>query len=475
MYGARGIPMIRKIADTVRKGLEDRPTVYIASDSLAQTYAGGDRPQTGWGECIARYLGSGPCVISHADGFDFPAAMRYDCPDIAVVNASMAARSTKTYIEEGKLDQILAEISKGDVLLIQFAANDATKARPQRYTTPVQFVENLGRFVDGAMKRGAVPLILTPTPRCNFSADGHYRADFEEYAFVERKFCREKGVGLTDLSDIGGRYMEELGELRARALYMKLSAGLYPAYPDGLDDATHLSYLGARTYARMIAREAVTLAPQLSFHDDDDSSFTGRIEGIEARVDEDASAVVLSWDRAASADCYTISCDKGGQSFVGVSLEPRFMDAAVPDQSADIRYEIRAWHRDASGEPGTVEMEHEFALSSKREARISGFNLYEIDQTVADRISFSVRFSPFEGVQKYRVLARNAQSGQIRILDSIPASDIGLLHGYFVTREPGWRVHVEGDLGGTTCTSEECEVPCSPLSADSRPSWEAGF
>lgn len=451
------------------------PAVFIASDSLAQTYDDAQRPQTGWGEYIARYLGSGPCVISHADGFDFPSAMRYDCSDVAVVNASMAARSTKTFIEEGKLDQILAEISEGDVLLIQFAANDATKARPQRYTTPDQFVQNLYRFVNGAMKHGAVPLILTPTPRCNFSAEGHYRADFEEYASAERKFCKEKGVGLIDLADIGGRYMEKLGEMRARALYMKLSAGLYSAYPDGLDDATHLSYLGAKVYARMIAREAAALVPQLSFHDDNDSGFTGRIEGIEARVDEDASAVVLSWDRAASADCYTISCDKSGQSFVGVSLEPRFVDVAAPDQPADIRYEIRAWHRDVPGEPGTVEVEHEFALSSKGEARISGFNLYEIDQTVADRISFSVRFSPFEGAQKYRVVARNAQSGQIRILDSIPASEVGLLHGYFVTREPGWKVHVEGDLEGMTCTSKECEVSCSPLSADSRPSWEVGF
>lgn len=472
---SRGIPMICRNEDAVQGEQQDRPTVYIASDSLAQTYAAGERPQTGWGEYIARYLGGDPCVISHDDGFDFPSAMRYDCSDIAVVNASMAARSTKTFIEEGKLDQILVKIGRGDVLLIQFAANDAAKVRPQRYTTPDQFVENISRFTEGAMRRGTVPLVLTPTPRCNFNAGGHYKADFEEYAAAERKFCYENGIGLIDLADLGGRYMEEIGELRARALYMKLSAKLYPAYPDGLDDATHLSYLGAKVYARLIAREAAALDPQLNFHEDKDDVFTGQVKGIEARADDDTSATILSWDRVTNADYYTVSCAKGELGSVSVSLKPRFIDRALPDQSASIGYKIRVWHGNASGEPGTVEVKHVFALSSQGAGRISSFNLCEIDQTVADRISFSVRFAPFDRVRIYHVVTRNARSGQIRVLGSIPPSEVGLLHGYFVTRELGWRVYVEGELESKTCTSEECEVPCGPLKADSRPSWEVGF
>ena len=49
--------------------------------------------------------------------------------------------------------------------------------------------------------------------------------------------------------------VDEMGVERAKTtLYMHIPAGVYPAFPDGLADGTHLQPLGALTFAGLVAR-----------------------------------------------------------------------------------------------------------------------------------------------------------------------------------------------------------------------------
>lgn len=451
------------------------PTLFIASDSLSQTYDAAQRPQAGWGEYLVRYLGEGACAISHDSRFDYPSATRYACRNLSVINASMAARSTKTFIAEGKLSQILQQIRPGDLLLVQFAANDATKARPDRYSTPVDFVKNIDRFVKGACGRGAVPLIVTPVPRYSFDAKGHHVPDFVPYAEAEREYCRQTGTGLIDLAGIGGDHIERMGPGRARALYMKLSAGLWPNYPDGVDDSTHLSELGARIFAKMIAQEVSRLSDMCAFHDVDPSGPLGGIHNLEARPDDGAGTVTLSWKPAAGADCYTVSCFDGKERSEAIALGPRYIDVLAPECSGRIDYEVRAWRGDKKGEAAQVQTECRRMGAAAAPLRVAGFDLFEIDETVADRISFSVRFAALEDAECYRVIARSSRTGQCRVLGEIAPSDAGSLHGYAVSHEPGWNIHIEARTPAGLCMSRERPLPSAPVPEGARPSWEAGF
>lgn len=61
------------------------------------------------------------------------------------------------------------------------------------------------------------------------------------------------GAPCIDLTDASRRLVEALGDARSRALYMALPAGVYPAWPDGLEDNTHLRAAGAAAFAGLVA------------------------------------------------------------------------------------------------------------------------------------------------------------------------------------------------------------------------------
>lgn len=245
------------------------PTAYIVADSLAQTYADPARPQAGWGEWLAWYLGHRGTRSERDERFSYASATRYVVQDdVKVVNAAMAGRSARSFLVEGKLAQVVRLLTPGDMLIIQFGANDATCARPLRYATPKEFGDLLMCYVVSARDRGAVPVVVTPPPRYHFLPDGREVLDFEAYADIERELCKREGVALVDLSRDGAKMLEELGPIRSRALYLKLSAGKSQNYPNGIDDSTHLSELGARLFGRMVARGVAEAASGIAFADD---------------------------------------------------------------------------------------------------------------------------------------------------------------------------------------------------------------
>lgn len=461
-----------------------RPTIYIASDSLAQTYGAAVRPQTGWGEALARYLGQGACVVEHDARFDYEQATRYvPASGALVVNAAMAGRSARSFIAEGKLAQVLACVRPGDVLVFQFGANDATRARPLRYATPSAFEGLLDRYVTAARDRGATPVVVTPPPRHNFDAAGRLTIDFAEYADVERAYCAREDVALVDLSARAGEMVAGLGPERSRALYMKLSAGQYASHPDGIDDSTHLSPLGARTFGRIVAQGLAAVVPGLSFTDDAPSGEPVAPAHLQARVDDVGArpGVRLFWDADPAATYYTIDRFEGKDGSCAparmTALLPDFFDVAAPGRVRQVRYVVRAWRGNAAGPVSEVSVTHEFATGAAAERRITGMDLYEVDAAgIADRINFSVRFNARPGVDEYRVLARNVRTGQITALGTIGAACVDGLHSYGVSREPGWQVYVEGSSADGPCLSDAAELPCHAVdAATARSSWEVPF
>ena len=78
--------------------------VFIAGDSTASAYGPERAPRSGWGEALPSFL---------------------DATNWEVRNHARSGRSSRSFIEQGFLDPIAAELRKGDVLLIQFGHNDA--------------------------------------------------------------------------------------------------------------------------------------------------------------------------------------------------------------------------------------------------------------------------------------------------------------------------------------------------------------
>ena len=204
-------------------------TIHICGDSTAQSYTEERAPQTGWGQVIGEYL-----------------------PGIAINNRAMAGRSTKSFLAEERLEAIKPLLQKGDLLLIQFAHNDWNE-KPERHTEPyTTYTENLNVFIDAALERGAVPVLLTPIPmRC--WEEGQLKDMHGEYPVAMRQLALQRGVALLDVYEHGLRALTDMGEAVTEPLYMHFDAGLHPAFPEGSKDDAHTQREGAELFARITA------------------------------------------------------------------------------------------------------------------------------------------------------------------------------------------------------------------------------
>lgn len=205
--------------------------IFIASDSTAQDYKADKYPQSGWGTMLR-------CAVAG---------------NVTVENRAIGGRSTNSFIREGRLDKIAADLRPGDTLLIQFGHNDASIDKPERYTSIDQYEANLHRFLDVARTAGAKAVIITPVARRDFK-DGVEQPSFPTYADAARRVAKATHTPLIDLGKSSQAWVQATGAEAAKAYYLHYEgAAGAPGYPNGVSDDTHFSELGARHVADLVA------------------------------------------------------------------------------------------------------------------------------------------------------------------------------------------------------------------------------
>ena len=208
-------------------------TIFWAGDSTVQTNNYATYPQTGIGQVFSLFLREGYQVENHAKN----------------------GRSTKSFLDEGRLETIKGRIKAGDFLFIQFGHNDEKKEDSSRYTEPFSsFMENLELFIDTARKKGAFPVLITPIERRCFVDERHLgpgaHGDYVEGMKRTAKKCQ---VPFIDLHSASRKALEKAGEKESRKWYMFFPAGSYEEHMEESADNTHLRYEGAVKYASLIA------------------------------------------------------------------------------------------------------------------------------------------------------------------------------------------------------------------------------
>ncbi|MCP2635738.1 fibronectin type III domain-containing protein [Microbacterium sp. HD4P20] len=264
------------------------PTVYISGDSTVQTYDPiAYAPQAGWGQMIDRFF---------AD-------------DIAFANHAIGGRSSKNFITQGRLDEILRAIRPGDYQLIQFGHNDATQGVDDRYASPADYKEYLRVYVEGTRQRGATPILVTPVSRRSFNPDtGEFNVSFPEYVAKMTELAIEEDVLLVDLSASSRAYLNEIGPDAAKAVFLHVDPGVFPNRPGGTVDDTHFQEYGAIQMARLIAQDVAELADPLAQEVVDiapPAEVPVAPQNLVAGAISNGGAT-LQWDASPSADIYKI-------------------------------------------------------------------------------------------------------------------------------------------------------------------------
>lgn len=219
------------------------PRIFIAGDSTAQDYKADRYPQSGWGTMLR-------CAV-----------------DVPVENRAIGGRSTRSFIAEGRLDRIARDIAAGDTLLIQFGHNDAdTRKMAERFTAVPDYMVNLRRFIAAARDRGAQAVLVTPVTLRKFHS-GHVPRSFPLYEDAMRQVADETRTPLIDLAARSRGWLETAGDAGSRRYYLHYTvADAQPGFPNGVDDDTHFSELGARGVAEIVASELRRLRLPVSAH-----------------------------------------------------------------------------------------------------------------------------------------------------------------------------------------------------------------
>ncbi len=240
------------------KAPRSKPFIFLASDSTVQTYEEYYYPQTGWGQVFCRYFCPDEELKEYmSEDRIYPQCHVYEKESIAVENRAIGARSSRSFIDEGKWNALLLRARPGDYCFIQWAHNDATAVRPNRYVAPQDFCGFLMEYIDSCKSRGVHAVLVTPVSRRNCDENnGEFPLSFGEYRDVILEAGKKAHVPVIDLGLMSNEYMKKVGPEEAKSLHLWCPKGAYPegAYADGVSDNTHLQEYGALVYARMVAQ-----------------------------------------------------------------------------------------------------------------------------------------------------------------------------------------------------------------------------
>lgn len=178
---------------------DDRPVLYIIGDSTVKNGDGsGKNGQWGWGTVIDPY---------------------FDTTKISIRNHAIGGRSSRTFITDGRWDNILSTLKKGDYVMMQFGHNDSgplddtARARgtikgigndsieiynPIRRQKEMVYTYGfyMRRFIHETRAKGAVPIICSPVPRENWENGQIIRSDYLSYS---RDIAEQTGAFFIDL------------------------------------------------------------------------------------------------------------------------------------------------------------------------------------------------------------------------------------------------------------------------------------
>ncbi|MBQ4276682.1 MAG: rhamnogalacturonan acetylesterase [Bacteroidaceae bacterium] len=216
-----------------------KPVVFTTGDSTMKNTDSDANGMWGWGAVATSVFDETKCTV---------------------INAGMAGRSTRTFLDEGRWDKVYNSLEPGDYVLIQFGHNDIggidrDKERGViasaadtchvyhlqsngQYKVVYSFGWYLKKFIQDVREKGATPILLSLTPR-NEWPGGKIERRNDTYGRWYREVAAETGVEFVDVHNITADYFDSIGR-EATAPYYK-------------NDHTHTSRLGALRNAQSVA------------------------------------------------------------------------------------------------------------------------------------------------------------------------------------------------------------------------------
>lgn len=228
IIGLAGVALLMAFACPPKKKIR----IWLIGDSTMSVKDVKTYPETGWGMPFVYFWDS----------------------TVTVDNRAMNGRSTRTFMEEKRWEPVVNEMQERDYVFIQFGHNDEVPTK-RSYTPEKDFKANLIKYVADTRNKKGNPVLITPVARRKFDSTGNIMETHAVYAQIVRDVAKENNVPLIDLSEKSKALFQQLGTETSKYLLNYLSPGEHPNYPEGKQDDTHFSELGARKIAEIVLAE----------------------------------------------------------------------------------------------------------------------------------------------------------------------------------------------------------------------------
>lgn len=242
-------------------------TIHIIGDSTVCTYRDNVYPQTGWGQVLGSF---------------------FDGSRVRVNNVAIGGRSSKTFIQEGRLGALKNDVQKGDFLFVQWGHNDRYFGNSSRQVPFDSLGYWLQQYVDSAKAWGATPVFVTPM-NMNMGANG--RNVFTEYNVVGKmlELAKSNHIPYVNLNAKSyNAYSKNWNpDYVSRYQFKMFLKGEYPNYPDGVtnDGTTHFQESGSIAHCQWIAEELENALNEEYLSGEAKSSLMGLVSALKSRYD----------------------------------------------------------------------------------------------------------------------------------------------------------------------------------------------
>ena len=225
-----------------------KPIVFITGDSTVKNKDSDKDGMWGWGS---------------------QAYTVFDQNKVTCVNVAKAGRSTRSYVREGRWEQVYNTLQPGDFVLLQFGHNDICPIadakergvipgtadtchvykmeKDGRYEVVYSFGWYLRKMIDDCREKGATPILVSLTPR-NEWPHGKVERRNDSYGKWYREVVEQTGVDFLDVHNISADFLDRKFASKSEEKSKKAASRYFN------NDHTHTSLAGARMNAQSVAK-----------------------------------------------------------------------------------------------------------------------------------------------------------------------------------------------------------------------------
>lgn len=237
-----------KIDAAGQKREAGKPVIFVTGDSTAKNNDRDEDGMWGWGSVLYQFVDPSKAIVD---------------------NQAMAGRSARTFLDEGRWDRVYNAIQPGDVVFIQFGHNDGAAintgvargelrgnsdsssvflmARTRRNQVVYTYGWYIRKFANDVLSKGGIPVVLSSTPRNDWTPDGKMRRVMGNYKEWAKEAADAAGALFIDLNEISYQKLSRMGNKEKVDPYFK-------------NDHTHTSLKGAQLNAQSVAEGTKALS-----------------------------------------------------------------------------------------------------------------------------------------------------------------------------------------------------------------------